>query len=419
MIYIEDTVLPSDDQWEAVVHGVRNPYASWDREDSKWVSTVQPSDAFQIGEKDLELMAKLSKAGNDHGKFMRMLPVICSISAPVYFLAELDTYKIGTTRNSTSLMHSAMKDPYTIRNFSVPEELYEILDPIIEERKHPLVYDENHNTEYKLYVVGDREYKVFENGRVIRCAYSCQHTVDNRIQHFDERECKPSQNPEGYYYLNLGGHRFHERWLLHRLVAEVWLKDTYAPGLEINHKDGNKGNNSVQNLEWVTREENTKHKFEFLGSGRNLHSNYLSWKKSTKYSKCVKESIELMRSLGASYAEIQQVHELSKTAINSILNNKKCENAELFELAEYWENTLGELNELRDLYLETKDDAYFFLLRKIMPMNYNYTITWSANYQVLKSIYHARKNHKLEEWHIFCDWIKTLPYARELITYEE
>ena len=69
----------------------------------------------------------------------------------------------------------------------------------------------------------------------------------------------------------------------------------------------------------------------------------------------------------------------------------------------------------RALYLETKDKRYWRALIQLLPSSWNQLRTWSGNYQVLRNIYHARKNHKLKEWHVFCSVIETLPYASELI----
>ena len=52
---------------------------------------------------------------------------------------------------------------------------------------------------------------------------------------------------------------------------------------------------------------------------------------------------------------------------------------------------------------------------QLLPSSYNQKATVQLNYGVLRSIYHARKSHKLDEWHDFCGWIETLPYAKELI----
>ena len=75
------------------------------------------------------------------------------------------------------------------------------------------------------------------------------------------------------------------------------------------------------------------------------------------------------------------------------------------------------LNFHREKYLETKDKNYWWQLIQLLPSSYNQRATLMLNYEVLTNIYHSRKNHKLDEWHIFCDWIETLPYS-ELITGE-
>lgn len=72
--------------------------------------------------------------------------------------------------------------------------------------------------------------------------------------------------------------------------------------------------------------------------------------------------------------------------------------------------------DLRQKYLNTQDKRYWRALIQLLPEGYNQTRTWTANYQVLRSIYFARRNHKLIEWHTFCEEIEKLPYAKELIT---
>lgn len=73
------------------------------------------------------------------------------------------------------------------------------------------------------------------------------------------------------------------------------------------------------------------------------------------------------------------------------------------------------LNEARHCYLDTKDKAYWWQMIQLLPSSYNQRRTWDLNYAVLCNIYHARRNHKLDEWHTLCNWIETLPYAEELI----
>ena len=86
---------------------------------------------------------------------------------------------------------------------------------------------------------------------------------------------------------------------------------------------------------------------------------------------------------------------------------------------EKFESYMAYLEELRLNYVETKDKAVWYELIQMLPANYNQKRTCTLNYENLINMYHARKNHKLDEWHTFCDWIETLPYAKELIVGEK
>jgi hypothetical protein len=79
---------------------------------------------------------------------------------------------------------------------------------------------------------------------------------------------------------------------------------------------------------------------------------------------------------------------------------------------------VGYLNSCRENYLANKDKKWWWQMIQMLPTSYNQKRTVFFNYEVLAKIYRERKNHKLDEWHTFCDWIKTLPYS-ELITMEE
>ena len=79
------------------------------------------------------------------------------------------------------------------------------------------------------------------------------------------------------------------------------------------------------------------------------------------------------------------------------------------------ENTIDVLNGFRANYLGTKDKKYWWQMIQLLPSSYNQRATVQLNYAVLRNMYHSRKNHKLDEWHDFCKWIKSLPYS-ELIT---
>ena len=131
MIKLEHTVLPSSEQMEFVIEGMRNPMNSWDKSDSVVCDcndsmciccevnhTGQCSNGFVLGDNDHSLMQRLSNAGTDHRKFMRMMPVFVRIKAPLYWWKEFDTYKVGTVANSCSTMHKIQEKDFTTDDFS-------------------------------------------------------------------------------------------------------------------------------------------------------------------------------------------------------------------------------------------------------------------------------------------------------------
>ena len=92
--------------------------------------------------------------------------------------------------------------------------------------------------------------------------------------------------------------------------------------------------------------------------------------------------------------------------------------ADVFQVRSPWDvlySTVDMLNLCRKKFLETGDKVYWWQLIQLLPSSYNQRRTWDLNYAVLRNIYHARRNHKLDEWHTLCNWIETLPYAEELI----
>lgn len=209
MLKIEKVVTPSWEQWEIVIEGMRNPKNSWDRIDSKF--DVRSSDTeIWLGGNDKKLMKTLVAGGPVHAKFRRMLPVFITLSAPLYWWKEADTYRVGTVRNSCSTMHKIQAKEFTLDDFS-------------------------------------------------------------------------TENLNDY---------------------------------------------ALQNL---------------------------------------KQTIEV-------------------------------------------------LNYNRERFLKTKDKEYWWQLIQLLPSSYNQKATIMVNYEVLYNMYMWRKNHKLDEWHTFCDMIETLPYADILIT---
>lgn len=128
MIKIEKVVLPHEEQWEAIIRGMRNPLNSWSKSDSKEYTGVfcgecngeymSRTNGFIIGSNDLDLMKRLDKAGTEHRKFMRMITVYMDITAPLYWWKEFDAYKVGTVCNSCSTMHKIHAKEFTLDDFS-------------------------------------------------------------------------------------------------------------------------------------------------------------------------------------------------------------------------------------------------------------------------------------------------------------
>lgn len=218
MIKLENTDVYG---FEAAIRGMRNPMNSWNKSDS-CIDVYDSCPVVDIGSNDLKLMKSLTKAGDDHAKFLRMINVTCDITAPLYWWKEFDTYKVGTVANSCSTMHKIHAKEFTLDDFS------------------------------------------------------CEH------------------------------------------LDKAFKRD----GLVV-----------------------------------------------------------------AGYKR-------------------------------YLEYVIDGLNDAREMYLETKDKYYWWQMIQLLPSSYNQKRTVQLNYQVLKSMYFARKDHRLDEWHTLCEWMEGLPYFREICIQE-
>jgi len=212
--------------FEGALRGMRNPLNSWAKSDSEWCGKADLGEEYVIGPNDMDLAKRLIAGGTEHRKFLRQIFVSVDITAPLYWWKEFDTYKVGTTANSTSTMHKLASTPIT-------RECFEMDD-----------YDAEN------LVIGDE----YVNDTLYD--YTCGEFVDSIIQH---------------------------------------------------------------------------------------------------------------------------------------------------------------LEELRQKYNATKDKRYWKELVRWLPNGWLQTRTVTMNYENLRSMYHQREYHKLTEWHSFCDWVKTLPYAKEFI----
>lgn len=150
-IKLEHVVLASPEQMEFIIEGMRNPMNSWEKSDSyaghEYMGTG--NEYFKLGENDHSLMRRLAKAGTDHRKFMRMLPVYVRITAPLYWWKEFDTYKVGTVANSCSTMLKIAEKEFTLDDFSCEhlmggylEQMRRIIDDLNNARKYFTVGDQ-------------------------------------------------------------------------------------------------------------------------------------------------------------------------------------------------------------------------------------------------------------------------------------
>lgn len=260
MIKIKNVGLASPEQMEFIIQGMRNPMNSWEKSDSGICSMGSGiecdycsdyascdktiDDKYHLGLNDHSLMQRLSNAGTEHRKYMRMMPVYARITAPLYWWKEFDTYKVGTVTNSCSTMHKIAEKEFTLEDFS------------------------------------------------------CEHLLGG-LNHYDEREVP---------YLD------------------------FSP----------------------------------------LHDNSCTYSPSGILSCCIIPMLNLCR-----------------------------------------ERYLAALKTQDETGLSTKD--IWWQMIQLLPSSYNQTRNVMLNYEVLANIYRQRKNHKLDEWREFCEWIESLPYS-ELIT---
>jgi len=133
--------------------------------------------------------------------------------------------------------------------------------------------------------------------------------------------------------------------------------------------------------------------------------------------------------IGTTANSTSTMHKLASTPItkecfemDDYNGNLKLYDREPYNIDDYvddmWDNIICYCETLRQRYLETKDMKYWKELIRILPESWLQTRTWTANYAVLRNIIHWRKGHKLSEWKQFIDWASALPYANELLLFD-
>jgi hypothetical protein len=115
MITIHNYKIPTDWEMWIITQGVRNSWESHDKSDSSFEDMEY---VFTLGDNDKALCLRLIKSGADHSKFMRQMNIIIDFTAPEYFLKEFDTYKVATTCNRSSMMHTLGKEKFGKTMFS-------------------------------------------------------------------------------------------------------------------------------------------------------------------------------------------------------------------------------------------------------------------------------------------------------------
>ena len=369
--------------FETAIRGARNPMNSWDRMDSCY-----NNGEFEIGENDYKLLKNLTIAGPEHRKWNRMVTVTMDITAPMYWFSEYDTYKVGTVANSTSKMHKLLSKPFEMSDFS-----FDHLTGYRNEVKQFIPPIDELNEEWKDIQYG---YKISNQGRV---------------KNPQGKILGGSTHKDSYRFVTIKGKQIP----IHRIVAENFIENKYDKPF-VNHKDGNKMNNSVDNLEWVTQQENIQHSYK-----NKLQPSTVKTYKGKFTDEQRQQIKDEYNNTDISRRQLALKYNVSHTCICDIINDKYKYADKVNTYEEVARPLVDTLNELRDMWLREEDETVkkeiWYNILQLLPNSYNQKRTVHLNYEVLGTIYHQRRHHKLNEWVEFCDTIKTLPYS-EFITRE-
>lgn len=128
--------------FEGALRGMRNPLNSWAKSDSKITWEYGETPCYEIGPNDMDLCRRLINGGPEHRKFLRQIMVSVDITAPLYWWKEFDTYKVGTTANSTSTMHKLASTPITLDCFETDDfDRQALVEVQAEDIPNHIVYD--------------------------------------------------------------------------------------------------------------------------------------------------------------------------------------------------------------------------------------------------------------------------------------
>lgn len=378
-----------------------------------------------VSPKDLTLLSTLVKRGDEHAKVLRGLNVWAEIEAPLNFWSEADTYRVGTERlSSESTMHTIGNGGVSIYDFCVPQILYDILGDGEKPKKElaPLHIDIPDELCSVVRNICGREYEIWNNGEIYSLPFITEDVLPNgahRERHFEKQLVKigVSRNHQGYYQVHIGG-RKGKTLLLHRLLAEAFVPNPNSYKI-VNHKDGDKSNCSITNLEWCTSSYNNKHAFDIGLKEVTMKQRYIHYKKHLRWTD---EDIQEWRSLiaqGKTLKEISDIYGATRGTICKYVHDKRLDNSsdysEWFAVAKQYEDIINSINELSSLYKESGDFEYVIRIKEILPASFIQKRIQMLSYQALRRIWQQRRNHRLPAWHDFCHWIGSLPFAKELI----
>lgn len=396
--------------FDGAIRGMRNPYDSWDKSDSKWILNEKDSNEyFVIGEKDKELAVSLIKGGSEHRKFLRQIFVCVDISAPLYWWKEFVTYRVGVISNSCSTMH-------TITKYEFTPEMFECKHL----RGYRNIIDQTPNkidpeTENWKYYPYNKQYLVSDQGRIKRLSYKNE---NNNIT-YKEKIIYGSIHDDGYVFISIPTDKpgKYKQIPKHIMIADTWLNHKKFDGAVIDHIDGNKQNNNILNLEYVTQSENIK---------RSIKNNQQPIPIKGYVGKLTKEErnkiIEEYMTTDISRNELSKKYNVSKTTISSIINHKYDYGEHRFDEYQLLLNIIDDLNELREEYLQTKDKKVWKSLITLLPDSFIQKRTITMTYENLLAMCSKgqRRFHKLTEWSTdFINWARSLPYAQEFIFTDE
>ena len=298
-------------------------------------------------------------------------------------------------------MHKGMSTPFNIKQFEIDNK----------DNKDVLSFDVECDipTNLEIYKSIDNfsNYEISNTGKV-------KNIITNKII----SQCVNSSNYKKVILTNEGKER--KNLYVHRLIALKFIENPQNLPI-VNHKDGNKWNNNISNLEWVTHKENDSHAVKLGLKKVSTYNRYRVGKTTRRFGFDEVKEIKLLFEKGISKKEISIIFNCYDSIICNILNGKLYKEIELSP-KDILQITIDTMNDLREQYFLEEDlqkkQMIWRSILQIRPSSWLQTRTCTLNYQVLRNIYFQRKNHKLkQEWvDGFCKWVETLPYSNELIT---